>query len=110
MSPRAAIAATPATLASRATAHIQRVTGLRRSRFTSDAVRTAPDAASAPYIAPSQCGLLARIKGHARPNQSGKKSGHDHIAAHCAEANRGVRRTNVPQTASENIVPATSAR
>ncbi|NBX36629.1 MAG: hypothetical protein EBR10_05330 [Planctomycetes bacterium] len=82
ISPRAAIAAIPAMLATMAMAHIARVTGLSRSRFTSDAVRTAPEPPRASGLARPQPGFLARMSGMARPNHSGKKSGHEKNVAH----------------------------
>jgi hypothetical protein len=87
MSPRAATAASSNTNLRTGTAHMAWVTGLVRSRFTSDAVRTSPDAKPPPLIH-LQYGFFAPIAGLARKDQSGKNQGHQKPAMVIASERR----------------------
>ena len=85
------------------TAHMARVTGLARSRFTSDAVRTPPEADPPPTVHP-QCGFFATIAGIARKNHSGKNHGHQKPAMTIAKLNRSPVRTSPTQIARSTTV------
>jgi len=102
-SPRAAIAARIRTKSVIDTAHMARVTGLVRSRFTSDAVRTPPEADPLPTVQP-QYGFFATIAAIARKNHSGENHGHQKPAMTIAKLNRSPVRTSPTQIASSAAV------
>ena len=107
MSPRAATAASSNTNLRTGTAHMAWVTGLVRSRFTSDAVRTSPDAKPTPLIH-LQYGFFAQIAGLVRKNQSGKNHGHQKPAMVIASERRCPTNTSRSQTASSTAVLSAS--